>query len=139
MDAAKQCETATRLQPANPINWGNLGDALWQLPAEKQRARAAFEKASDLAKQQLAINEDNPVLRKNYALYLAKLGQNADAFREARRAIAQSPSNAGVHFYAARVYAVAGDADAAFAALRRSLSLGQSARESLAGAGFQCL
>ena len=125
VDAAKQCETATRLQPANPINWGNLGDALWQLPAEKQRARAAFEKASDLAKQQLAINEDNPVLRKNYALYLAKLGQNADAFREARRAIAQSPSNAGVHFYAARVDA---------GRRRRRCSLRRPQTESVSGA-----
>jgi len=128
-DAAKQCEAATRLQPANPINWGNLGDALWQLPAEKQRARGAFEKAADLAQQQLAIKEDNPTLRKNYALYLAKLGQNAAAFREARRAVAQAPSDAGGHFYAARVYAVAGDPDAALAALKQSLSLGQSARE----------
>jgi tetratricopeptide (TPR) repeat protein/TolB-like protein len=128
-DAAKQCEAATRLQPANPINWGNLGDALWQLPAEKPRARAAFYKAADLAKQQLAIKEDNPTLRHNYALYLAKLGQNTDAFREARRAIAQAPSDASGRFYAARVYAVAGDADAALTALKESLSLGQSVRE----------
>ena len=30
-------DTATRLQPANPINWGNLGDALWQMPAAYER------------------------------------------------------------------------------------------------------
>jgi serine/threonine protein kinase/Flp pilus assembly protein TadD len=128
-DAAKQCEAATRLQPANPINWGNLGDALWQLPGERQRARTAFAKAADIAKQQLAIQEDNPSLRKNYALYLAKLGQNAEAYREARRAIAQAASDGSVHFYVARVYAVADDPDSAFAALGQSLSLGYSARE----------
>jgi eukaryotic-like serine/threonine-protein kinase len=128
-DAAKQCESATRLVPANAINWGNLGDALWQLRDERQQARSAFEKAADLAKQQLAINENNPALRKNYALYLAKLGQNTDAIREARRAIEQAPSDSNVEFYAARVYAVAGDREAAFEALKRSVALGFSARE----------
>ena len=128
-EAARQCEAATRLQPANPTNWGNLGDSLWQLPGEKQRARAAFERAADLAKQQLALKEDNPSVRKTYALYLAKLGQSADAYREARRAIAQAPSDGSVQFYAARVYAVEGDSDAAFAALKQSISLGYSARE----------
>ena len=128
-EAAKQCEAATRLQPANPTNWGNLGDSLWQVPGEKQRAQAAFQKAADLAKQQLAIKEDNPALRKTYALYLAKLGQKDEACGEARRSIEQAPSDGSVRFYAARVYAVTGDRDAAFASLKESVSLGFSARE----------
>ena len=128
-EAAKQCEAATRLQPANPTNWGNLGDSLWQIPAEKLRAHAAFQKAADLARQQLAIKEENPALRKTYALYLAKLGQKDEAYRQARRAIEQAPSDGGVRFYAARVYAVTGDRNAAFAALKESVELGYSARE----------
>jgi tetratricopeptide (TPR) repeat protein/TolB-like protein len=128
-EAAKQCEAATRLQPANPINWGNLGDSLWQLRGGKERAQAAFEKAASLASQQLAINADNPRLRKLYALYLAKLGRSAEAVAEVRRAQAQAPNDGSVDFYAARAYAVLGDADAALRELRNSLKLGYSAME----------
>jgi len=128
-EAAKQCEAATRLQPANPINWGNLGDSLWQLTGERVRARAAFETAVSLAGRQLAINPDNPKLRKLYALYLAKLGRSEAAVAEVRRAQAQAPNDGSVHFYAARVYAVLGDIDAVFGTLRKSLSLGYSVRE----------
>jgi tetratricopeptide (TPR) repeat protein/TolB-like protein len=128
-EAARQCETATRLQPANPINWGNLGDALWQLDGQRERAGEAFDKAASLAKQQLAINPKNPRLRKNYALYLAKLGRPHDAEAEVRRAMEQAPSDGSVEFYAARVYAVIGNADAAFGELKNSLAHGYSPRE----------
>ena len=127
--AAKQFESATRLQPANPINWGNLGDGLWQLPSEREQAKAAFQKAASLTARQLAINPDNPRLRKLYALYLTKLGQKEQALAEAARTRAQAPNDASVAFYAARVYAVLGDATSALGELRRSLKLGYSAGE----------
>jgi Flp pilus assembly protein TadD len=128
-DAAKQCEAATRLQPANPINWGNLGDSLWQLSGQREQAKAAFEKAASLAAQQLAIKPDNPGLRKLYAVYLAKLGQKEPALAETGRARVQAPNDRSVAFNAARVYAVLGDVKGALGELRRSLRLGYSANE----------
>ncbi len=128
-EAAKQFEAATVLQPANPINWGNLGDALWQLPGQREQAKAAFDKAASLAAQQLAIKPNNPGLRKLYALYLAKLGHKDRALEEVARARAQAPNDSGVAFWAARAYAVLGDANGAIGELGRSLRLGYSANE----------
>ena len=128
-EAVKDFEAATRLQPANPTNWGNLGDGLWQIPGQREQAKAAFEKAASLAEQQLAIKPDYPSMRKLYALYLAKLGKKEQALAEVARARTQAPNDGNVAFYAARVYAVLGDANGAFNELRRSLKLGFSASE----------
>lgn len=128
-DAAGQFEKATELQPANPVNWGNLGDARWQLTGERNRAREAFEKARTLANQKLIVNPENADLRSNYALYLAKLGQTKDTEREIAAAVAQAPEDMDVVFYSARVYAVMGDLPRAFAALKKCLALGHEPRE----------
>jgi tetratricopeptide (TPR) repeat protein len=128
-EAAKNCKSATELQPANPINWGNLGDSLWQLPGRLQDAAEAFEKAASLAAQQLAIKPDNPNLRKLYAVYLAKLGRKELALAEVARTRTQAAASGSVAFYAARVYAVLGDATDAMGELSRSLKLGYSADE----------
>lgn len=128
-ESARQFEQATRLQPANPVNWGNLGDALWQIDGDRAKAREAFEKASVLASQQLGINPSDAGLRKSYALYLAKLGRTHDSEQEIQRAISTAPKDAGVHFYAARVYAVLGDNAKAQAALSESLALGYNSKE----------
>jgi Flp pilus assembly protein TadD len=128
-EAARQCEAATRLQPANPVNWGNLGDSLWQIAGERDKARAAFEKASTLATQQLSVNPNNPALRKLLALYLAKQGRSAEADAEIHRAQQQAPNDGSIAFYEARIYAVEGNADAVFASLKKSLAQGYSAKE----------
>ena len=127
--SAKQFEAAIKLQPANPVNWGNLGDARWQLPGQRDAAAEAFRQGALLASQQLAINPGNTRLRKVYALYLAKLGRPAEAVAEVKRALAESPSDGGVQFWAARVYAVTGDMESARAALKRCRALGYSAGE----------
>lgn len=128
-EAARQMELATRMQPANAINWGNLGDARWQIPGLRAQARDAFAKAEQLAASQLAINPGSKQLRRNHALYLAKLGRPKEAVAEAGDAIALAPQDADTRFYAARVFAVAGDASAALDALQKAVALGYSARE----------
>lgn len=123
-EAVRQFEKATDLQPSNPLNWGNLGDSRWQLPGERDHAREAFTKAVVLASQQLLLNPTDANLRRNYALYLAKLGQSKAATREIEAAISQAPKDMYVRFYAARVYAVEGDLNRALAAAKASLALG---------------
>jgi tetratricopeptide (TPR) repeat protein len=128
-EAAKQFELAVKMQPANPINWGNLGDARWQLPGAQEQARQAFDQAVLLASQQLALNPGNVRLRKSCALYLAKLSRSKEAVAEIERSLAAAPKDKDVQFFAARVYAVLGNPSRALAALREALALGYSARE----------
>ncbi|MEP6715830.1 MAG: protein kinase, partial [Terriglobia bacterium] len=128
-EAAAHALASTQMQPANPVNWGNLGDARWQIPAQKEAAREAFDHAVQLAGAQLAINPANVRLRKSYALYLAKLGRTREAITQIGMALKQVPGDRYVQFYAARVFAVAGETDRALAALSRCKSLGYSEDE----------
>jgi Flp pilus assembly protein TadD len=128
-EAAQQFEEATKLQPANHIWWGNLGDARWQIAGQREQARAAFEEAYKLADRQFVLTPADVQLRKSYALYLAKLGRPQEARTEIEKAIQQAPKDMNVRFYAARVYAVIGDSKSAEAAVRASLALGYDAKE----------
>ncbi len=128
-ESAKQMELAIRLQPANFRNWGNRGDALWQLPGHEKQANAAFDQAATLASQQLTFNPDDAGVRKSYALYLAKLGRAKEAAAEIRRAVAQMPKDGLVQFYAARVFTVTGDREAALTALQTCVALHYSLDE----------
>ena len=127
-ESARQFEAATKLQPASPINWGNLGDALWQIPNERARAREVFDKAALLASQDLALNPNNISVRRCYALYLAKLGKTKEALEETKRTLSEAPKDSDVQYWAARVYATAGDMQRAEAALQSALALGYDAR-----------
>jgi predicted Zn-dependent protease len=125
-EAEKHAEASTRLQPSNAVNWGNLGDARWQIPSERAAAREAFERAALLAGEQLSINPNNVSLRKSYALFLAKLGRTREAAEQIAMAISQDANDGNVQLYAARVFAVAGDTARARVALDRCKALGYS-------------
>ena len=128
-EAAEQFQHATQLQPNNAINWGNLGDALWQLPSERARARQAFQRAVDLASEQLGLDANNDELRETYAVYLVKLDRKKEALAEIKQALQHGPKDASVRFFAARVYATAGMRTQALQALQNAVALGYSAGE----------
>jgi tetratricopeptide (TPR) repeat protein len=128
-EASNHARMSTQMQPANPLNWGNLGDALWPLPSRREEARAAFAQAALLSGEQLAINPDDWRLRRSYALFLAKLGRTSEAVTQIGIALSRAPGDKDVQFYAARVFAVAGETSRARAALARCQALGCSAEE----------
>lgn len=127
-ESARQFELATKLQPNNAVNWGNLGDALWQIPGSRDRAREAYSKAETLVSDQLGLDPAGRQ-RKNRAVYLVKLGRTKEALAEIAKAIEQEPKDGEVQFFAARVYAVAGLPAKAIAAVRNAVALGYSASE----------
>jgi tetratricopeptide (TPR) repeat protein len=129
VDAAGQDIEATKLQPANHVPWGNLGDARWQIPGERERAREAFQNAYLLASRQIVLNPGDAQLRKSAALYLAKLGRLNEARTEIENAIHQSPKDMYVRFYAARVFAVVGDPKRAETEALASVELGYDSKQ----------
>ena len=129
VQAAAQSEHAAQLQPANAVNWGNLGDAFWQIPGKRVQAQKAFGQAAALASQKLTINPNDVRTRKSYALYLAKLGRLNEAVTESNRAVEQAPNDENVRFYAARVWILNGNPDAALASLEKCAGLGYNPEE----------
>lgn len=129
LEAARQTEVAAKLQPTDPVIWGNLGDAWWLVDGARAQAVDAFGKAADLAARNLALNPENARLRKGYALYLAKLGRKAESDAEVRRVLRQAPDDGSVQFYAARAAAASGDRDFALECLARAAKLGYDLKE----------
>jgi serine/threonine-protein kinase len=128
-ESAREARASTELQAANPVNWGNLGDALWQIAPQRDAARQAFERAALLASEQLSINPGNISLRWVYALYLAKLGRKQEALEQIASALAKVPRDPEAQFYAARVYAITGETTRAIAALSACRALGYSKQQ----------
>lgn len=65
--------------------WGNLGDAWRQIPHRRNEAPEAFSHAVRLLEPEVGRDPENPRLRSQLALYLAKVGQKEAARREIAR------------------------------------------------------
>jgi predicted Zn-dependent protease len=89
----------------------------------------AFTKAVSLAEDQLAINPKNIRLRRNYALYLAKLDRKQEARKQIERAVAEKPQDVDVLFMAARVFSLLNDRENALLSLKGCVRLGYSTDE----------
>lgn len=126
-DAVAMFEQATLLEPENFQMWGNLGDACRRLPTRAGQAGAAYQKAADLARANLAINPESVLTRVALAYFLVRLGNAPEAATEIATARPAESSDLYVHYYAALVYKELGDDTAAVAETRRALEAGYPA------------
>ncbi len=125
-EAATAYEHAIELMPGHFQFWANLGDAHRWTPGREGKAAAAYERAIDLAREELRLNPGDGLVRSVLALCLAKTGRGAEAARHSRDAVAASPDSPEVTFNAALVAALGGrDADA-LALLGRAAAGGYS-------------
>jgi TolB-like protein/Flp pilus assembly protein TadD len=126
-DAVAMFEQATLLEPEGFQVWGNLGDACRRLPARAGQASAAYQRAADLARANLAINPESVLTRTALAYFLVRLGNGAEAATEIATARPEESGDLYVHYYAALVHKELGDAAAAVAATRRAIEAGYPA------------
>ncbi len=128
-ESARAMEKAVNLAPKNYLYWGNLGDAYRWAPGLRTKAGDAYSKAIALAREQLAANPNDAVLRSRLAGYLAKSGQTAAALAQAAQVAQASEQDTGAVFKTALVYEIAGRRDQALAALERAIQGGYSMHE----------
>ena len=109
--------------------WGNLGDAHRWNPPTKHEAREAYLTAIQLAAAALKSEPRDNELRATLAVYRAKSGDTAGALDDIA-VIARSPQPSPAMLYKSTVvYELAGNRQAAVAALERTLKAGYSPRE----------
>ena len=82
--AVSDCRKAVALAPDNALAWGNLADALVEVPATHAEGLATYRRALDVATQQIHVNPNDPDLLSSMALYAAKVGESAAAARYRR-------------------------------------------------------
>jgi serine/threonine-protein kinase len=138
-DSVISFEKAVQMGPNDPTNWGNLADSYRQVPARAKEAGTTYEKATELARQQLAINPNDANLRSRLALYLARLGRRAESLDEIKKALDSAANNVNIPFNAAQVYEIAGNDTAAVHYLEEALGRGYPVDEALSLSEFERL
>jgi eukaryotic-like serine/threonine-protein kinase len=108
----------------NYIWYGNLADAYRWAPGFESKAGPAYQRAIELAEQQLAINPNHVGVLSSAALYRAKLGQKDRALHDITLARRLAPADTTVAFNAVVVIEILGRRADALAVLGQLLKGG---------------
>ena len=122
--AAHNFEEALKFDRGSWLSWGNLGDAYFWIPEERQKATNAYLEAVRLADDRLRLNSRDGRVLAYRATYLAMLDKKPEAIESLQRAVSLSLKDPDVEFRAALVYNHFGDMDHTFQHLRKALAMG---------------
>src|SRR5207249_5278468 len=102
--AAHNFEEALKFDRGSWLSWGNLGDAYFWIPEERQKATNAYLEAVRLADDRLRLNSRDGRVLAYRATYLAMLDKKPEAIESLQRAVSLSLKDPDVEFRAALVY-----------------------------------
>jgi serine/threonine-protein kinase len=125
-EAARQYEQALKLNDRDYEVWGNLGDAYYWAPGERDKAPDAYKKAIALADQDLQVNPRDAKVFGYLASYHAMLGEKDAALANARQALLLAPRDQEVLFNLALAYNQLGETDRAIEFVDKALAAGFS-------------
>jgi tetratricopeptide (TPR) repeat protein len=125
-DSAESVEQALKIDPKDWLNWGNLGDALIQIPERRAEAKSAYQKAIELAELRLDVNPRDAFTLAFTADYYAMLDQKPEAIKRLIRALDAAPSDPEVLFRAAILYNHFEDTPKTLDFLTKSVAVGYS-------------
>jgi len=133
-DAAAHYARAIELGYDRPLMWGNLGDARYWSPGEREQAADAYERALQLAEE----SEERPDgdLTAKMAVWSAMLGKTEEALALSRQAVELAPQNPAVLLKAARVCDQLGDPACAVDWIEKALAAGYQTSHLLANPIF---
>ncbi len=127
-EAVLAFEKALEQDANNYSYWGNLGDAYRWAAGRRPDAAAAYRRASELLREQLALKPADAEMRTRLALYVAKAGDTQSAVKELSL-LGDATLTAQMLFRVAVVRELAGDRTGALDALARALKAGYPATE----------
>lgn len=124
--AARIFEAASSLDAGSYEVWGNLGDAYYWAPGEREKSRGAYEKAISLALKQSEVNPRDGTLLSYLAQYYAMDGQRSQALNYIHRSLRAGRSTPDMLATAALVFNQCGDVNQAVTYLQRAVAAGYS-------------
>jgi eukaryotic-like serine/threonine-protein kinase len=108
------------------IGWGNLAEAYYWSPGERQRADDAYNKAISSAKDRIKVNPRDLSALHYLALYEAMLGHNTEALSYLERALQLSSNDPELLFNAAKIYSRLGKEEMALTFVEKAVAAGYS-------------
>jgi tetratricopeptide (TPR) repeat protein len=122
-DAVAEYARATALTGQDQALWGNLADALWQIPGRRDEARGHYRRAIALAERQLASSPQDSLLAAQLGYYYGRVAEPERSLRYLERAAA-AHDDPHVAYYQAVAAADRGDLPAARDAVAAAARLG---------------
>jgi tetratricopeptide (TPR) repeat protein len=107
-DCVDAFERAVELNPADPVAWGNLGNACRQIAGRERRAAEALESAIGLMRERLARAPNSGDGWARLAGYLVGRGQRAESEAAVARALENSPHDPNCLWMAGHTYYLLG-------------------------------
>ena len=128
-DAVAAFEKAVELSANSYLYWGNLGDGYRWASGRRGEAAAAYRRASELIKVQIAQKPQDPDLRTRHALYLIKMGDTKGALAEVDAVATRSDLSAQMLYRLAVVFELASDRGRSLTAVEGALKAGYPVSE----------
>ncbi|HJS59462.1 MAG TPA: tetratricopeptide repeat protein [Vicinamibacteria bacterium] len=128
-DAARTLERAATRAPNDYLVWRNLAAAYFWTPGEREKARATYERAVQLAEKESQVNPQDPGLQLRLADCLSQLGKTAEARARLKQALARAPTDAGLMVLAGTVFEQLGDRPRALEWIGRAVGSGYPVAE----------
>ena len=107
--------------------WGNLAEAYYWSPGERDRAAETYRHAIALGTERLKVNPRNASVISGLALYHAMLQEKSEAAALSQKALQLDPGDPELQLEAAKVDVELGQYRAAVAALEKARKLGGTA------------
>jgi serine/threonine-protein kinase len=126
-DANQAYKKAVALDARTYTTWGNLADAEFLTPGNRDAAAVTCQKAIDLAKEALRLNPRDSAVMADLADYYSMLRDRDNALRYLQEALALAPADPGLRSRTAEVYNQLGDTQQAILWVKKALAAGYSA------------
>lgn len=125
-EAADSLQQALKIDDQDWMNWGNLGDTLYQIPARRAEATRAYRKAIELVNARLEVNPRDAFMLAFSADYHAMLDEESTAREQMARALDAAATDADVLFRAGILNNHFGDAEKTLDFLNKAVAAGYS-------------
>jgi len=125
-DAVGAYTQAVQLNGRDYVSWGNLGDAQYFAPGQRESSPQSYRKAISLAQEQLKVDPKDAGALGSLALYYAGLGERNQAQDYLQRAMALKPEGPDIWWQASVVYSQLGRTDDTLSAVQSALAAGLS-------------
>jgi len=123
-DSAGQFERAVQLDPKNYVLWGNLGDAYYWSPGQREKSGEAYGRAITLGEEKLRVNPNDAQLLSSLGMYHAMRDEKKAALDNLNGSLKLQPKEPNLIFNAAIVYQQLGNTKEALNSLERAVALG---------------
>lgn len=128
-EAIKNFQRAIEFAPGNYRLYGNMARARFWAPGQRALAREEYERAIEVAQQQLSVNTNDPDVNLGLAIYHAMLGHKEDAIFYLDRAQQLRPDSGEIAFWAGVVHLQLGNRAKALVWLHQAQDLKYSSAE----------